>query len=317
MQWFPAHLRARTITRFYIAWPLSSVVMGSVAGALLNLQGHLHLAGWQWLFLVEALPAIVLGILFLRFLPDSPADARWLTEPERQSILAGVQQDAAPAHPDAASILPMLRDGRVWLIGIFFFCMLGSGYAYTFSAPAIIQKATGLSTARVGFVIAALAFLSACTMLWGGARSDRSGERHGNIIPHCLLVAAGFLLCGLSTSSAAMLAGIVLIVLPYTAMQGPLLSIPATFLSGKHLAAGIAAMNTIGILGGFVGPYWMGIARDLTGNYQLGLLTMAPVMLTAAAVMLYLRRLAHAPAPAPAPALATIPVASALDSPNL
>jgi ACS family tartrate transporter-like MFS transporter len=317
MQWFPAHLRARTITRFYVSYPLASVFMGSVAGALLSLQGHLHLAGWQWLFLVEALPALILGIVFLCLLPDSPADARWLTEPERQSILAGVQQDAAPTHPDAASILPMLRDGRVWLIGIFFFCMLGSGYAYTFSAPAIIQKATGLSTTRVGFVIAALAFLSACTMLWGGARSDRSGERHWNIIPPCLLVATGFLLCGLSNSPAVMIAGIVLVVLNHTAMQGPLLSIPATFLSGKHLAAGIAAMNMIGILGGFVGPYWMGIAKDLTGNYQRGLFTMAFPMLLAAAIMLYLRHLAHAPAPAPAPALATIPVASALDSPNL
>jgi ACS family tartrate transporter-like MFS transporter len=287
--------------------------MGSVAGTLLNLQGHLHLAGWQWLFLVEALPAILLGIVFLCLLPDSPADARWLTEPERQSLLAGVQHDAAPAHSDATSIFPMLRDGRVWLIGIFFFCMLGSGYAYTFSAPAIIQKATGLDNTRTGFVIAFLGLLSACTMLWGGARSDRSGERHWNIIPHCLLVAAGFLLCGLSTSSAAMLAGIVLVVLPYTAMQGPLLSIPATFLSGKHLAAGIAAMNTIGILGGFVGPYWMGIAKDLTGNYQRGLLTMAPVMLTAAAIMLYLSRQTQTHAPAPA----ALPIASALDSPNL
>jgi MFS transporter, ACS family, tartrate transporter len=110
-----------------------------------------------------------------------------------------------------------------------------------------------------------------------------------------------------------MLSGIVLVVLPYTAMQGPLLSIPATFLSGKHLAAGIAAMNTIGILGGFVGPYWMGIARDLTGNYQRGLLTMAPPMLLAAAIMLYLRRQSQAAAPAPA----ILPIASALDSPNL
>jgi ACS family tartrate transporter-like MFS transporter len=315
MQWFPAHLRARTITRFYIAWPLSSVVMGSVAGALLNLQGHMHLAGWQWLFLVEAVPSILLGVVFLRLLPDGPADAKWLTAPERESILAGVQQDSAPAHPDAASILPMLCDSRVWLIGIFFFCMLGSSYAYTFSAPAIIQKATGLSITRVGFVIALLALLSAGTMLWNGARSDRTGERHWGVIPHCLIVAAGFLLCGLSNSPAAMIIGIVAVVLANTAMQGPLLSLPATFLSGKHLAAGIAAMNTIGILGGFVGPYWMGIAKDLTGDYQRGLFTMAFPMLLAAAIMLYLSLQARASAAAPV--VTTLPMASAPDSPNL
>jgi ACS family tartrate transporter-like MFS transporter len=311
MQWFPAHLRARTITRFYVSYPIAGVFMGAAAGALLNLQGRLHLAGWQWLFLVEALPAIVLGILFLRFLPDSPADARWLTEPERRSILAAVQQDSAPAH--GVSILPVLGDLRIWLMGAFMFCMLCSSYAYTFSGPAIVQKATGLSITRVGFIISGLALLSAGTMLWNGIHSDRTGERHWNIIPHCLLSAAGFLLCGLSNSPATMIAGIATVILSLTAMQGPLLSIPATFLTGKSQAAGIAAMNTIGILGGFVGPYWMGIARDLTGDYQRGLLTMAPIMFTAAAIMLYLRRLAFSSAPAPA----ALPIESALDSPNL
>jgi ACS family tartrate transporter-like MFS transporter len=305
MQWFPARLRARTVTRFYISWPLSTVFMGSVAGALLNLQGRLHLAGWQWLFLVEALPAVVLGIVFFLLLPDGPADASWLTKPERQSILAAVERES-PLDPQHASIAPAFRDPRVWLLGIFMFCMLGCGYAYTFSAPVIVQKATGLDNTRVGFIIAFLGLLSAGTMLWNGHHSDRTGERYWNIIPYCLLVAAGFLACGLSNSPVLMLAGIVLIVLPYTALQGPLWAVAPSFLSGRSQAAGIAAMNMIG-------PYWMGIAKDLPGNSQRGLFTMAFPMLLAAAIMLYLSRQSHAAAPA---AIA-VPVARALDSPNL
>jgi ACS family tartrate transporter-like MFS transporter len=311
MQWFPPHLHARTVTRFYVAYPLATVFMGSIAGALLNLQGRLHLAGWQWLFLVEALPAILLGLLFLRLLPDSPADAHWLTEPERQSILAGVEQNATYN----ASILPVFRDRRVWLLGIVGFSVLACNYALSFSAPSIVQKATGLGVTRVGFIIALLGLLSAGTMMLGGAYSDRTGERHWNIIPYFLLTAAGFLVCGLSTSSAAMVAGIATIMLSSTTFQGPFLSLLSTFFSGKNLAVCIAAFNAISILGGFVGPYWMGIAKDLTGNYQRGLFTMAFPMLLSAAIILYLRRLAHVAASAPAPVI--LPIADALDSPNL
>jgi ACS family tartrate transporter-like MFS transporter len=294
MQWFPTHLRARTITRFYISFPLASVFMGAAAGALLNLQGRLWLAGWQWLFLVEALPALLLGIAFLLYLPDSPQTAPWLTEPERQAILAGVQQSSIPTTTH--TILPTLRNPRTLLVGAFMFCMLASSYAYQFSAPAILKKSTGLSDTRIGLILSAISLVSALAMLLNGHLSDRLGERYWTIIPHCLLVAAGFLLCGLSNAPWAILTGISLIVIPYAAFQGPLLAIPATFLSGRSLAAGIAAMNTIGILGGFIGPYWMGLARDLTGSYQRGLLTMTAPMLLAAAIILYLRH-THSPLP--------------------
>jgi len=314
MQWFPADLRARTVTRFYISLPLSSAVMGAVAGALLNLQGHLHLAGWQWLFLVEALPAVALGIAFLAMLPDGPATAAWLTEPERQSILAAVARDSAPQHAADGSIGPALRDRRTWLLGIFMCCMLASNYACTFSAPAILQDSTGLSTSRVGFTITVISLLATAAMLWNGRRSDRTGQRHWNVIPQCLLMAAGFLLCGLSRAPIPVIAGIAAVTIGYTAMQGPLFAIPSTFLTGKSAAAGIAAMNTIAITGGFIGPYWMGFARDRTGAYQFGLLLMFVPMLLAAAIMLYLSRYA---ARVPQPSAIPMTIADALDSPNL
>jgi len=297
MEWFPAELRARTITRFYVSGPLSSVFMGVVAGALLKLQGRLSLAGWQWLFLVEALPAVVLGVVFFRYLPDSPAEALWLTERERQTILAGVgrqsARNSAASQGGGESIGPALRDRRVWLLGAFMFCMLASIYAYSFSAPAILQSLTGLSITKVGFVVAGMFLLGAVSMVCGGVLSDRAAEPFRYILPGCLLMVAGFLGCGFSRAQAIAIPALSLVVIGNYVMQGPLWSLSATFLSGRSRAAGIAVMNTIGILGGFIGPYWMGYAKDLTGNDQRGLLTMSLPMLLAAAIMIYLRGLAR------------------------
>jgi ACS family tartrate transporter-like MFS transporter len=289
-QWHPAAMRARAISRFYIAFPISTVVMGSLAGALMSLQGRLSLAGWQWLFLVEALPAIVLGVVFFLLLPDGPADAPWLTEPERSAILAAVAHDSVAAHPQRQSIGPAFRDARVWLVGVFFLCIQAGNYAYSFSAPAIVQSVTGANIANTGFLLAALGVLGTAAMLLAGIYSDRTGQRHTHVLPWCLLMLAGFVACGLSNSPRVALPALALIFCSYNAMQGPLWAIPAAFLSGRSAAAGIAAINTIGILGGFIGPYWMGFARDLTGDYQRGLLTLSLPMLAAAAIMLFLRR---------------------------
>jgi ACS family tartrate transporter-like MFS transporter len=285
MQWFPPELRARTVTRFYIAWPLSTVFMGLVAGVLLNLQGRLSLAGWQWLFLVEALPAVLLGVVFLLYLPNCPADAKWLTEPERAAILAGIP----PPAPHSHSILPVLRDRRVWLLGLFMFCMLASSYAYAFSAPAILQKVTGFSITRVGFVIAAMNLLGVFAMIANGALSDRRRAPFAHIIPCCFMMSFGFLVFGVANTPIVSIAALLIMVMGHFSMQGPLWAISTSFLSGRSAAAAIAAMNTIGILGGFVGPYWMGIAKDLTGYYQRGLLIMSLPMFIAAGIMLHLR----------------------------
>jgi len=247
------------------------------------------MAGWQWLFLVEALPAIVFGIAFYILLPDGPSDAPWLTEPERSAILAAVAQDTVPA-PAHQSIAPAFRDARVWLIGLVFLCVQAGNSVYSFFAPAIVKSVTGASIAGTGFLLATLGVLGAVSMLLASIYSDRSGERHTHVLPYCLLMLAGFVACGLSMSPRIALPALAIVFCSYCAMQGPLWAIPAAFLSGRSAAAGIAAINMIGILGGFIGSYWMGFARDLTGNYQRGLLTMTAPMLAAAAIMLHLRR---------------------------
>lgn len=293
MQWFPAALRARTISRFYVASPLSSVFMGAIAGALLNLQGKLSLAGWQWLFLVQALPAVILGVVFFFYLPDGPADAAWLTEPERSSILAGLKTAGVESDPNAVvdshRIWPALRDSRVWLLGSFMFCMLGTMYAFIFFAPVLVKTATGFDATHTGYVIAVLSLFGAAAMVINGALCDRTRAPFAHIIPGCILMAIGFLTASLSTSAVLTIGGLLLIAIGEYSMQGPLWVVATAFFSGRSAAAAIAAMNTIGILGGFVGPYWMGFAKDLTGSDRRGLMTMSVPMLAAAGIMLYLR----------------------------
>jgi len=288
-QWFPIELRARSISRFYVAWPLSVVVMGVLAGSLMGLDGHLGLKGWQWLFAVEGFPAVILGVVFFFVLPDGPATARWLTEPERSAVLARRERTSPHSPKQHDSIAPALRDPRVWLLGIFNFCMLGSSYAYGFSAPTIVQTLSGFSITGTGFVIAAMYLLAAAAMFSNGIWSDRARDTFWYVIPGCLMMSGGFLAVALSSNPSIALTGLLVLIVGHMSMQGPFWSIATRFLKGRAAAAGIALMNTIGILGGFVGPYWMGIAKDLTGNYRRGLLTMAVPMLIGAAIMLYLR----------------------------
>jgi ACS family tartrate transporter-like MFS transporter len=291
-QWFPAHMRARAVSRFYIAMPLSSVVMGALAGALLGLQGRLGLAGWQWLFLVEGLPAVILSVIFLFFLPDGPAGAAWLDAAERASILDALAADqrveqagGAPDHNIGRALL----DPRVWQMSLIFLVMLSANYAYTFSAPAILAETTGLDANRVGWLLSFMNLLGAPCMILNAIHSDSTRERHWHVAVPFLLMAVAFAISGVARQPAIAVPALAISALCFFGLQGPLWALPASFLKGKSAAAGIAAMNMVGILGGFIGPAWMGVSKDLTGNYRAGLLTLAAPSVAGAAIILYMR----------------------------
>jgi ACS family tartrate transporter-like MFS transporter len=288
-QWFPPHMRARSISRFYISFPLGSVLMGSIAGFLLGLEGKAGLAGWQWLFLIEGLPAIVLAVVFLLYLPAGPAEAGWLTEEEREWIVHHAGGAAGDMH--GSSVGRSLLDVRVWQVSLLLLCMLTSNYAYTFSAPAIVQGITGFSNRNVGFLIAAMALLGVPSMLLNAIHSDRTRERYFHVAVPFLLMAAGYLVSGLSTAPWVAIPALGIAAVAYYSLQGPLLALATSFLQGKSAAAGIATMNTIGILGGFIGPWGMGLAKDFTGTYQPGLLTLIlPTLLGAITVFIMGRK---------------------------
>jgi ACS family tartrate transporter-like MFS transporter len=303
--WFPARMRARAVSRFYVSLPLSSVVMGSLAGWLLGLGGTLGLSGWQWLFLVEGLPTAVFSLVILKMLPDNPAKAAWLTADEKAWLESQLKADGAKAHLDhTAGVAQALLSPKVWMIGAYFFFALTTSYAYSFSAPAILVGVTGWSTTNVGFLVACFGLAGAAGMMLNSAHSDRSGERALHCIVPCVVMAAGYLTASYAKVPWLVVAALAASFTAFMAMLGPANAIPMQFLVGRAAAAGLAAMNTITMFAGFVGPYWMGVMKDYTGSYQVGLRGLVlPYLLAAGTMFALTRSLARRPA-APAATLA-------------
>ena len=303
--WFPARMRARAVSRFYVSLPLSSVVMGSLAGWLLGLSGKLGLSGWQWLFLVEGLPTAVFSLVILKMLPDNPAKAAWLTADEKAWLESQLKADGATAHLNhTAGVAQALLSPKVWMIGAYFFFALTTSYAYSFSAPAILVGVTGWSTTNVGFLVACFGLAGAAGMMLNSAHSDRSGERALHCIVPCVVMAAGYLTASYAKEPWLVVAGLAASFTAFMAMLGPANAIPMQFLAGRAAAAGLAAMNTITMFAGFVGPYWMGVMKDYTGSYQVGLRGLVlPCLLAAGTMFALTRSLARRPA-APAATLA-------------
>ena len=299
-QWFPPEYRARTISRFYIALPLSSTLMGSLAQSLLSLNGRLHLAGWQWLFLIEGMPPLLLSLVFLKMLPNSPDDAPWLTVPERTWLKSRLAA-AESAHHSSANLLDdliaTLTNFRVWLLGLFFLCTLTVLYGWSFSAPAILVQLTGMSVGEAGKVIAGMGLCGAASMLYFARHSDRTRERNLHIAIPCLVMAAAFAVGALTRQPILAVLAFAVTVIAYNAAQGPVLTLPSTFLRGRSSAIGYAAVVAIGIPGGTIGPIWMNRARELTGDYQRGLLTLAIPSALAAAIIFILARTTRNPVP--------------------
>jgi MFS transporter, ACS family, tartrate transporter len=294
MQWFPAAHRGRAISRFYVALPISSAVMGAIAGSLLKLDGQVGLAGWQWLFLVEGIPAVVLSAVFLVFLPNGPAQASWLSDNERTWVEERLSADrAALGTVTDHSLARALLDPRVWQLGICNLCILGSSYAFTLSAPSVLQGATQWSTTKVGFVMSFAALLGALAMVLNGWHSDRRRERHFHTAVPLTLMAGAFLAMGFSVAPWIVVPAYVVFFVGSNAVQASFWLIPSDILHGRSAAVGVAAIGSIGMVGSFIGPYAWGLARDFTGSYQAGLLSLALPHLVAAMIVLGVRHMAR------------------------
>ncbi len=289
--WFPAKMRARAVSRFYVSLPLSSVVMGSVAGWLLSLQGRLGLAGWQWLFLIEGLPTAFFSLVILKMLPDSPSKAPWLTSEEKAWLKSQLEADGAKAHlGQSAKVKQALLSPYVWMIGAYFFFALTTSYAYSFSAPAILQGVTGWSVGNVGFLVAGFGVAGAVGMILNSMHSDRTGERAFHCMIPCAVMAVGFMTASVAREPWLVVLSLAASYVSFVAMLGPANAVPMQFLAGRAAAAGLAAMNTITMFSGFVGPYWMGLMKDYTGSYEAGLKGLALPSMLAAGTMFALTR---------------------------
>jgi len=291
--WFPQEMRSRAISRFYVAFPLANVLMGLFAGSLLGLNGRFGLRGWQWLFLVEALPALVLGGVVLFTLPDGPETARWLKPEERLWLLERLLRDRREIGGLSrrhVGLLSVLGDARVMLVGFFFLLTLGSSYAFSFSGPQIFTAITGWSAGRVGFLLAAMSLVGAAAMQIVAWISDRQRVRLPWIVGLSLVMALGFLVSGVARSPWIVVPAVSVAMVSFYGLEAPALSLITTFLEGPAAAMGIAAINTLAIIGGFLGPNWIGWSITRTGDWRWGLGLLSVPCALGAVLMLWFRQ---------------------------
>jgi ACS family tartrate transporter-like MFS transporter len=300
MQWFPAEQRGRAITRFYIALPLSSMTMGILAGSLLGLNGVAGLAGWQWMFLVEGAPAVLMAAAFLWLLPDGPAQARWLTDAEREAIAGGLARERAQLAPPHASLWQALLDPLVLRLGFANILIMGATYAFNLSAPAVLKASTHASNAVVGYLVAAASLVSVFAMLAVGWHCDLRRERRLHLTFILAAVAVAFAVMAAAPSPAAVTAACLGVYVGIVSIQAAFWLLPSDVLQGRSAAVGVAAIGSIGMLGAFAGPYAWGLAADATHGFTTGQSAIAVMFAAAAAIVFTL------PARRPAPAVAEL-----------
>jgi ACS family tartrate transporter-like MFS transporter len=287
--WFPQAYRGRAISRFYIAAPLASVVMGAVAGSLLGLDGRFGLHGWQWLLIAEGAPAVVLAFVFLRFLPDRPATADWLSPEQRAWLEARIEADnAAIVAPDHGALRALFRPAVIALV-LVNFLYLGPYYAFTLSAPTILKAATGLDPAHVGYLVSAGGIAGALGMAAAGWSSDRLRERYLHLAVPLVLVAACFWLLAASPPPAVVMVAFLAMMASYFAVSAAFWLAPGEIVHPRAVALTVAAINGLGQVGSFLFPWLWGVAKDRTGGFHLGLSLLPVAFLSAAAIVMGLR----------------------------
>jgi MFS transporter, ACS family, tartrate transporter len=289
--WFPAKERARALSYFMLAIPLSTVVGGPLAGVILTLDGAHGLHGWQWLFLLEGIPAVGLGFVVLGFLADSPGGARWLTPEEREWLAARMEREHRAAHErHGVGVLDALKHPTVWLLGLVLFgCQTGS-YGLTLWIPQIVRGLSGLGDLAVS-MISALPYVAASIgMILIGASSDRRNERFLHLAVPSAVAALGLVASAYLTSPLPGMLALTVAAVGDLGTRGPFWALPTRFLTGPAAAGGIGLINTLASLGGFVGPNAVGILRDLTGGFAAGLIFLALLLLMAAGFTLVLRK---------------------------
>jgi ACS family tartrate transporter-like MFS transporter len=291
-QWFPGAYRARAISAIVIGIPLSGALGGPLGGALLGLSGLGHLSGWQWLFLVEGLPPVLLGISALGYLTERPEDARWLS-PERRGWLLGRLEQERPQRGTAhISPLRALANPLVWVLSVPYFALYAVGLSYTLWAPILVRDALGTSDATTGFIVGAISFLSALVYPLAAMLSDRWDERCGLCALALALLCAGCIGVALFPHSLLRVTALVLIPLGTALFMSPFWCLPTKFLKGTSAAAGIALVSAIGSTGGFFGPSIVGFLKQRTGGDAGAFFGLAALAFVGSLVLIGLRQLA-------------------------
>ena len=289
--WFPARERARAVGLFMTATALAGVIGAPVSSALLQLDGALGLRGWQWLFLIEGLPAILLTPVVLMKMTERPSDAAWLTPDERDYLSREIAAEQAQTTHAHVTLREALLSARLWIATVPYLCIVIAFYGVSFWLPQIVQSSSGLGSATV-VLLSAIPYVAATMgLVLFGASSDRLRERRWHVAVACAIGAVGFLLTVMLPQTLAVsLAALSLAAFGIWGTLGPYWALPTAFLRGTAAAGGIALVNSVGNVGGFVGPILVGRIRDSTGQFAPGLLTLAGILVLGAAVVLAMPR---------------------------
>jgi MFS transporter, ACS family, tartrate transporter len=287
--WFPSAVRARATSLFLLGIPVANIIGSPISGALVQVEGF-GLAGWQWLLVLEALPAVVLGIVCLFVLTDRPEKAQWLTPAEREVLVATLASEKAAIekkHP--LTLAQALSNWRVLLLAAINFCAIIGSLGVGLWLPQIIRQ-LGLASAAVGFVAALPYVCGAVAMVVWGRLSDRGSDR--TIYPALSLAlgAVGLTASALTPTPVSTIVALCVAVMGINSYTATFWAVPSGFLTGRAAAGGIAMIVSIGNLGGFAGPYLIGVTRELSGGFTAPLLAVGGILLLGALMMLALGR---------------------------
>lgn len=292
--WFPAPQRVTVLGIFILAQPVSNALGAPVSGLLLQMDGIWGLQGWQWLYIMEGIPAIILGILTPILMTDRPSQAHWLADDEREWLTTTMDEELArhqKGHPH--HFLAGLKDPRTIAYSALYFGLVCGIYGLGLWMPTIVAALGKFSTMQVGFIVAIPYTIAAVFVYFWSKRSDRTGNRVLHATVSMVMAAVGLLAAGYLVQVNAILA---LVALTLAAMGiygaiAPFLAMPSTALVGAAAAAGLAMVNSLGNLGGFVAPYAVGLFNDATGDNRSGLVFLSACLgITAVATYLYARK---------------------------
>ncbi len=286
-RWFPASERARAVALFMTATAVAGLIGGPVSGALLGMDGTWGLAGWQWLFLLEGLPAVVLGFVVWRYLAEGPEDAAWLPREERAWLVERLRQEReAKEAQEHFSVGRALTSGRIWMLGGLYFLLVTAMYGVAFWLPQIVRNLSGLGDFAVGLVSAVPYLLAAICMVPVAKHSDATGERRWHVAVPAALGSVAMVGSALADSPVLALVLLSCAAIGIWSALGPCWALPMSVLTGPAAAAGLALINSIGNVGGFVGPSLVGYARQATNSFAAGLFVIAASLFGAAVVAL-------------------------------
>ena len=286
--WFPARNRAGVIALFMAAAPIATAIGSPISAALLEMHGIMGLAGWQWMFLIEAIPAVILGVVVFFYMTDRPEKAAWLKPDEREWLVKTMQaEDANKGGEQHHSILHGLANPRVLALALIYFGTSAGLYTLGIWAPQIIKE-LGVSSMTVGLLNAIPPIISVVAMILWSRHSDKTNERTWHVALACLTAAVGLAIAASTGSMFGLIAALTIVNVGICCSKPPLWSMPTMFLSGAAAATGIATINSIGNLGGFAGPAMIGWVKDQTGSFAGGLYFVAGLLILSTVLTLVL-----------------------------